>query len=443
MIQIVSKVVEWYIDIVIISTALLICSILTTITFKSICKSAKSMKVSKIIYAVFISTLLYLFLNLSRVISLPMFNTTAQTQKFICHVTSSMFFMFFGINNLSIDLFLVYRLKTIFKNSLFTLSKCVYYSYIIALTFYWSVWVLLAAFGVSQNHAVPYNVYTESVDTTGNGVTCTVQKPSEMFKSILCLAIIGLFIGNFVIWIIFTRKFYALLKSTHVMYAEGKSCAHIEKSTAPIPIQNSQKDVVRNRVDSSEKHIEEEYVTIMRDQTMLVSLMVFVTCFSFIISMYIRLGQLLITIGEINMLLSIFLSFRFNRYYFHILGCEKLSKCCCMCFVRSIKKRVGMQPEIQLAKHLSKPKLIPKLNLVPSNTNITVNGSGTSIVPELNYQYSADIKDICPPLTPADSECNINLSVINHNISIQHGPYLTPSIINLPVIDANKLTITK
>eukprot|EP01083_Nonionella_stella_P258655 883816_1 len=138
--------------------------------------------------------------------------------------------------------------------------------------------------------------------------------------------------------------------------------------------------------------------------------MVFGTCFGFVISMFIRFGQLLYTISIVNMLLSIFLSFKFNRYYFDILGCEKLSNCCCMCFVRLITKKVSMSiAEIQLATHISKqniPKLMMKsVNMihVPSNTNITVN------TPELqlNEQYSADIKDVMPikhvsQLTPAD-----------------------------------------
>eukprot|EP01084_Bolivina_argentea_P135644 238990_1 len=129
-----------------------------------------------------------------------------------------------------------------------------------------------------------------------------------------------------------------------------------------------------------------------------------------------------------------------------------------MCFVKSISKKVGItHDEIQLAKQISKvPKCkqvacMKTMKTVPSNTNISVTESGRSIVPELNEQYSSDIKDNMPikygtQLTPANSQCKINLSVIKDDMQT-NGTQLTPADsqcnVNLSVITPNTLSVGK
>eukprot|EP01084_Bolivina_argentea_P146365 256304_1 len=390
--QIVSKVIEWYIDIIIISIALIICTILSVIALKTFPKP-NSGKLSKSVYAVFISTLLYLSVNLLRVISLPLFSTTAQSQHLICGIETSMFLFFFGINNLSIDAFFIHRLDAIFQNTPVQLSKCVYYAYIITLTVYWTLWMSITAFAVSENNAAPYNIYTESFDIDGNGTTCMVQNDAEMFKLVLATAIIGLFIGNFTVWILFTRKFFHLLKLTQHTFtkypqkniscnSDGQQTDTVTKTTITITDANSETSVhdqseinIQNE-DSTEKQFQMEFINVMRDQTMLVSLMVFTSCFAFLITMFISVGQLLVTIAYIITLLTIFLSFKVTRYYFDLLGCKIFSKCCCYYFEKCLSKKIGLSnDEIQLTN-------ISKIHLqsvkTKSNTNINTTRQSTT-----------------------------------------------------------------
>eukprot|EP01084_Bolivina_argentea_P097697 175623_1 len=354
--QIVSKVIEWYSDICIISTALIICILLSIITVRSICCGSKPLRntLTLQVCVVFVSIILYLFINLLRVISLTIIGDTKSQQR-ICNIENSISLILFGTYNLAIDIFLINRLKTVFKHSPFELSDCMHYAYIIALSIFWCMWMINTAFMIITNDAKPYNIYTESIDTNGHATTCLVtaaHNTSQGLKLVLFLAMMGLFFGNLIVWILFTRKLYFLLK-----------------------LQSGILDGMRKTKSKYMTLDDSEFIELMKRQTMLVGIMIFVTVCTFSLTIVIQFGQLLVTINSINQLFTIFLSFRFNKYYFELFKCNKCSQFCCQWFENIIMNKITLTLDSSTANSTIPTE--PTLNMhVQVNSNSTVVSAG-------------------------------------------------------------------
>ena len=95
---------------------------------------------------------------------------------------------------------------------------------------------------------------------------------------------------------------------------------------------------------------------------MIVSLAVFSTLFCYMLQIIGVLGQFFITIDTAITPLIIFLSFNFNRYYFKLLSCDKLTKYCCKPIERYCFKTMS-NDEIKIAEIVSNKNKVTEISV--------------------------------------------------------------------------------
>ena len=339
-------VIAWYCDQIVIYLGIIISIVLLILTKKRLVDSTtnSNQKTPKPlqfwIYAFFISNVFQMFSLSTQIISLPIIGTsinqskTCQIVNVIGYISGPLFYI------AEFNLFME-RLYLSFKNSLFAISKCKNYTIRVSQICIWIVIGVAASIIIDTS---PYNIYTSSVDFDGNGVTCSIVASGGDIAT----ALIFLFasstkvFGNMLLWILFMRKLYKVIKFT--------------KATK-----------------------DKDMIMLMKEQTLIVALMLLSTLIFYTIQIMMPLGQVFIILDFVITPCIVFLCFKFNRYYFEILGCDKLAQCCCSTFEKRI---IGTEDERNMAEMMGGDR-----NRGPSlGTRVCSATSITNIEPSTNTE---------------------------------------------------------
>ena len=161
------------------------------------------------------------------------------------------------------------------------------------------IWISIGVSSAFLTDPSPYNIYTKSVSTDGSGITCSLFASGkvDIYTTLVLLSAgMFIFIGNIVAWSLFIYQFYGLIKFTKCSLDKGD--------------------------------VDELMVTI-KEQTLIVGLAVGSTIFLYMVQMTGFLGQFFVTMDFVITPIIIFLCFRYNRYWFELLKCDKLAIMCC------------------------------------------------------------------------------------------------------------------
>eukprot|EP00483_Globobulimina_turgida_P010048 UN10067 len=208
---------QWISDITTISIALLVDIFLTAKIFRILCQTKKEIPnaIRVQLYVIFVATTLNHFDNLLRVVALPMLGHSIPSQQPVCDTLSGLGIIFYCSSNLAIIYFFITRLKNVFADTQFKLSRCFYYVYFIVFSFMWGVVMTVGSWLVFINHVPPTNIYTASADTNGNGMTCTLtaaESVQKETKAIMAIILSTFVFSNLIAGYVFIKKLYHLLK---------------------------------------------------------------------------------------------------------------------------------------------------------------------------------------------------------------------------------------
>ena len=159
----------------------------------------------------------------------------------------------------------------------------------------------------------PYNVYNEEVSYDGNGVECIFIFPLQPTTTWIgyFMQSSGTIIAEIFVWILFMKRLY----QTMVFYT--------------------------NQPEKYKQN--EEFITLMKEQTLIVAIAVFSTILNWTLFTMQIFGFFWITLDYIINASVIFISFRFNRYYFELFKCDKLAIYCCKRMENRIKKNMKIK----------------------------------------------------------------------------------------------------
>eukprot|EP01084_Bolivina_argentea_P029133 54075_1 len=331
-----SMLLIWYTDVLMCILLTVITIILTLITFKNVynkshseCSSSNKLPANPTFYIslciVFIS---FNMVSMSALCQQSLLLLLPDTnQQLTCDIIHIVCFAAWGINNLSIDVLQISRLRTVFiKIPRLRLSKHSYYYFLVFFTF---VWIIIVAAGPCliffhhQHISIPYNIYTETIDLDGNGVVCVLRDVFD-YLMIQLVSMIAIVFGHLSIWFLFVRKLYALISDINTV---SKGC----------------------EIDEFQM----ECIQLMKEQTMLVAIIVVSILSSWVLTWIFHgyVGHFFIMLSIITTLIGIFVSFSFNRYYFELLRCDKCTVYFCKWFEKRILGKISLhRAEINIVK---------------------------------------------------------------------------------------------
>eukprot|EP01084_Bolivina_argentea_P029134 54079_1 len=334
----------WYSDVLMCILLTVITIILTLITFKNVYKSHSECSTSSKLPAkpIFYVSLCIVFISFNMVSMSALCEQSLllilpdTNQPLICDIVHILCFIVWGINNLSIDVLQISRLRAVFmKIPRLRLSKYTYYYFLFSFTFVWIIIVAAGPFLIVLHHqhgehiSIPYNVYTETIDLDGNGVICVLRDVFD-YLMIQLVFMIAIVLGHLSIWFLFVRKLYALISDINTA---SKGC----------------------ELDQFQM----ECIKLMKEQTMLVAIIVASILFSWVLTWIFHgyVGHFFIMLSIITTLIGIFVSFSFNRYYFELLRCDKCTVYFCKWFeIRILGKISVHRAEINIVEtHKTEP----------------------------------------------------------------------------------------
>ena len=291
------------------------------------------------IYSLYISSFSLMIFITSLLIGLSLFSGNNQLQT--CRIINICTVISAGAFHNSIFNLFMERLYISFKNTLFGLSWNCNVAIRSIFCLIWTLQVIMSAIYLDPS---PYNIYDQKVDFDGYGVTCSVLasvKENLTLKLLLFSSGVIIFSGNIFVWSLFLIKLRKLRNLTRTS----------------------------NNIESKD-----DLIILMKEQTLIVALAVSSTLILYIIQMTGFLGQLFVTLDFVVTPFIIFLSFKFNRYYFEKLKCDKLALYCCSIFERKREEIEMKMAEIVVNKSNSPPipslavHDIPSIVSVPSMT---------------------------------------------------------------------------
>ena len=321
-------IVTWFIDIVTSSMGIIVsitCLILITYKISKL-DNPYPLSLRCIVYSVYISAFIYFLSVLLNTILLPLTTSISPSftnQKSICDVAFHFAIPVMGMAQYCIINLLIHRLNISFKKSTFALSHCTNYGFRIILI---TTWIALSIAVTFIIETFPYNIYSnEWAYNDGNGITCKTQFTQTYGQQysplVLGSIILTILISNIIIWILFMTKLYKTYKSVN---------------------QN------KNKISAKEN----EFIQLMKQQTMLVFFILLLTILWWLLLMTRFFGLYISTIYFTLMISIIFFTFPFNNDYFELFLCDLLVICCCNCFDKyMIRKLHGDVSVAELQKY--------------------------------------------------------------------------------------------
>eukprot|EP01083_Nonionella_stella_P087515 243525_1 len=256
------------------------------------------------IYSVFTTCILASIAMVSTQIILPIFTqlSPSTNQTKICRINYCFPPVFGGLLEMSIINLFMEKLHISFENSALQLSKTIYYGFRIVFNMIW-VGLVIAYFLFMDPD--PYNIYTQQVDYTGNGITCSTHAKTQSSGMKISLHITAFFIfaSNASIWLVFMRKLCQLVKHTANLCDRRTDCDRETRA----------------------------FKELMKEQTLLVSIATLSTLLLWTLQAIIGGGSYFIKIDVVITVFSVFLTFKFNRSCFQWFQCDKMTVCCCDC----------------------------------------------------------------------------------------------------------------
>ena len=167
---------------------------------------------------------------------------------------------------------------------------------------------------MNEDQVVPYNIYKEKVDHNGNGVVCRLNDGKLSVEQIILLlcVIFAILSGNIILWIIFMKKLFKMA--------------------------NQLKGDTNNLYSS---HLIISYIKLMKEQTMIIGIIIISNILAYGVKAIIPSFQSLFIdiINWIINIFAIFISFKFNRYWFELFKCDLLTNICCHCIDKKVQSR--------------------------------------------------------------------------------------------------------
>eukprot|EP01084_Bolivina_argentea_P105155 188246_1 len=318
-------VIDWYGEQICSFFGFIITTTLFTILYRKISKSNSETHGNKFpiimqfqIFIIYIVTIVYCLLP--AVIFVGMSLLQPSIQPLFCKIIPAVAVSAFGIVQIGVINFFITRLQLSFENSKFALSTFGIYLFriIVSVSF-----IILMIFIFIFIGSAPYNIYKQDIDYSGNATACSAMRHiSFEFMIVAGLVANTVCFGNIIVSVLFTNRLYKLIKEIHNI--NKKSISNITEN------------------ETNDKLI---FIALMKKQSLIVGVLVQCTILSYIVTMLSN-SAIYSRINLIVIIVMIFLSFRFNEYYFKLFKCDKLTTLCCNCFEHYIMKQIGGNPSM-------------------------------------------------------------------------------------------------
>eukprot|EP01083_Nonionella_stella_P117802 351420_1 len=312
-----SAIFQWYLDQIILYPGLLILILLSVVVIRSIRshKHKLPLRLRVLLYSALVSSILLLFACISVNVSLLLFKQIAPTwnQKTICFVNYVAVTLLGATTFMSVINLFFERLCLSFHETTLEVSKCTRYSFRIILNGSWCIVGVLYLFSIDP---MPYNIYSGQVEES-NGVTCSTHIKGADIKLTFLFALFAFIIStsNLVILALFMRKLYILITDKHM------------------------------------KNISAEFVCYMKEITMLIGIAVFASVVLWTLQAIFQYGHVCAVIDFVVTAIVMFLTFRkLSDYYFILLRCDKLTRCCCKPFEKNMSSISCISKEPKCAR---------------------------------------------------------------------------------------------